>query len=81
MDATGKTENQKVLLKHVVLGKYNVKDLEKLDSGFPLATASGDTVTVTKNPDGTVNVNGVPVMREDIKASNGVSHPVATVIK
>lgn len=79
--ATNKAANQKVLLKHVVFGKYNVRDLEKLDSGFPLATAAGDTLTVSKNPDGTVNVNGVPVLREDIKASNGVSHPVGTVVK
>ena len=79
--ANNKAANQKVLLKHVVFGKYNVRDLEKLDSGFPLATAAGDTLTVSKNPDGTVNVNGIPVGREDIKASNGVSHPVATVIK
>lgn len=79
--AANKAENQKVLLKHVVFGKYNVRDLEKLDAGFPLATAAGDTLTVSKNPDGTVNVNSVPVIREDIKANNGVSHPVATVIK
>ena len=79
--ATNKAANQKVLLKHVVFGKYNVRDLEKLDSGFPLATAAGDTIAISKNPDGTVNVNGIPVVREDIKASNGVSHPVATVVK
>lgn len=79
--AANKTENQKVLLKHVVFGKYNVRDLEKLDAGFPLATAAGDTLTVSKNPDGTVNVNNIPVLREDIKASNGVSHPVGNVVK
>ena len=79
--AANKSDNQKVLLKHVVIGKYNVRDLEKLDAGFPLATASGDTLTVTKNPDGTANVNGTPVVREDIRASNGVSHPIATTIK
>ena len=70
-----------MLLRHVVFGKYNVRDLEKLDAGFPLATAAGDTLTVSKNPDGTVNVNGIPVLREDIKASNGVSHPVGNVVK
>ena len=78
---TNKAANQKVLLKHVVFGKFMVRDLEKLDAGFPLATAAGDTLTVSKNPDGTVNVNSVPVLREDIRASNGVSHPVASVIK
>jgi hypothetical protein len=79
--AANKTENQKLLLRHVVFGKYNVRDLEKLDAGFPLATAAGDTLTVSKNPDGTVNVNNIPVLREDIKASNGVSHPVGTVVR
>ena len=79
--ADNKAANQKLLLKHVVFGKYNVRDLEKLEAGFPLATASGDTLTVTKNPDGTVNVNGIPVLREDIKANNGVSHPVAAFVK
>ena len=78
---TNKAANQKILLKHIVFNKFPVRDLEKLDSGFPLATAAGDTLTVSKNPDGTVNVNSVPVIREDIKANNGVSHPVATVIK
>ena len=78
---TNKAANQKVLLRHVVFNKFTVRDLEKLDGGFPLATAAGDTLTVSKNPDGTVNVNSVPVLREDIKANNGVSHPVATVIK
>lgn len=76
-----KTDNQKFLLKHVVLGKYNVRDLEQLETGFPLATVSGDTLTVTKNPDGTANVNGVPVLREDIRANNGVSHPVPAALK
>ena len=76
-----KAENTRLLLKHVVLGKYSVRDLEKLDNGFPLATASGDTLTVTRNPDGTVNANGVPVGREDIKANNGLAHPVNAVIK
>lgn len=76
-----KTANQKLLLRHVVFGRYGVRDLEKLDAGFPLATAAGDTLTVSKNPDGTVDVNGVPVLREDIRASNGVSHPIASVLK
>jgi len=76
-----KADNTRLLLKHVVLGKYSVRDLEKLDNGFPLATASGDTLTVTRNPDGTVNANGVPVGREDIKADNGLAHPVNAVIK
>ncbi|MBC8143746.1 MAG: fasciclin domain-containing protein, partial [Armatimonadetes bacterium] len=78
---TNKAANQKILLKHVVFNKFTIRDLEKLDGGFPLATAAGDTLTLSKNPDGTVNVNSVPVIREDIKANNGVSHPVATVIK
>ena len=76
-----KTDNQKLLLKYVVLGKYSIRDLEKLDNGFPLATASGDTLIVTKNPDGTVNINGIPVGREDLKASNGVAHPISAAIK
>jgi len=75
-----KADNQKLLLKHVVLGKYNVRDLEQLEAGFPLATVSGDVLTISKNPDGTANVNGVPVTREDIRASNGVVHPLTSIV-
>ena len=80
MDAKNKEANKQTMLRYVVRGKYTTKDLEKLESGFPLATVSGDTLIVTKNADGSVNVNGVPVLREDIDASNGVSHPINSVL-
>lgn len=76
------TEN-KALLKaqlsfHTVKGRYTIDDLKKLPDGTNLRTLS-DTVVIISNSNG-LKVNGIPVIENDIPASNGLIHPIETVL-
>jgi transforming growth factor-beta-induced protein len=68
---------QKVLTYHVVSGNVMAKDLR---SG-KVATIEGNPVTVQVNKhSGGVKVNGINVIKADIKAQNGVIHVIDRVL-
>ena len=67
-----------ILKAHVVVGRYSIADLKKMADGSTLNTLSGGTVVIS-NTDG-LKINGVPVTEDDIPASNGLIHPIQSVI-
>lgn len=76
------TENKELLKAqlsfHTVKGRYTIDDLKKLPDGTNLRTLS-DTVVVISNSNG-LKINGIPVIENDIPASNGLIHPIETVL-
>ncbi len=70
------TKLQKVLLFHVVSGKFMSGDLK---NGTMLETLEGDNLTIGVMPDGNITVNGAKVLKSDIVASNGVQYIIDTV--
>jgi uncharacterized surface protein with fasciclin (FAS1) repeats len=68
------------LQKHVVVGRYTIDDLKAFPEGKALLTLSGETVTISK-AGGTLKINGVPIVENDIAASNGWIHPISGVIQ
>lgn len=67
---------QKVLLYHVVSGKYTSKDVVKFKEAATLAKASFQ-INVT---DGKVKVNDSTVINTDIETTNGIIHVIDTVL-
>lgn len=66
-----------ILLYHVVKGKFEAKDVVKLN-GQDVTTVQGGAVKVdTTNG---VKVNNSTVVKADVKASNGVIHVIDTVL-
>lgn len=63
---------------HTVKGRYTIDDLKKLPDGTNLRTLS-DTVVVISNKNG-LKINGISVIENDIPASNGLIHPIETVL-
>jgi uncharacterized surface protein with fasciclin (FAS1) repeats len=63
---------------HTVKGRYTIDDLKKLPDGTNLRTLS-DTVVVISNTNG-LKINGITVVENDIPASNGLIHPIETVL-
>jgi len=68
---------------HVVNGTFNVEQLKNETQkagtdGFKATTINGQTLTITN--DGGLKVNGVAVTESDILASNGVIHPIQSVL-
>ncbi|MES2459506.1 MAG: fasciclin domain-containing protein [Armatimonadota bacterium] len=63
---------------HTVKGRYTIDDLKKLPEGTNLRTLS-DTIVVITNADG-LKINGIPVIENDIPASNGLIHPIETIL-
>lgn len=70
------TKLQKVLLFHVVSGKFMSRDLK---NGTMLETLEGENLTIGVAPDGNITVNGAKVLKSDIIASNGVQYIIDTV--
>ena len=66
---------RKVLTYHVVSGDLMAKDLK---SG-KVATVEGNSVTLQVNKNG-VKVNGINVVKADVKATNGVIHAIDRVL-
>ena len=66
---------RKVLTYHVVSGDLMAKDLK---SG-KVATVEGSSVTLQVNKNG-VKVNGINVVKADVKATNGVIHAIDRVL-
>ncbi|MDQ2863714.1 MAG: fasciclin domain-containing protein [Bacteroidota bacterium] len=67
-----------ILLYHTLAAKVMAADVPA-GPNAAVATAGGDSVYVTKNSKG-VFVNGVPVVKADIAASNGVIHSIGGVL-
>jgi uncharacterized surface protein with fasciclin (FAS1) repeats len=68
---------------HVIKGKYTIEELKALTmnkpEGVQLETiVPGQSVTITN--DGGLKINGVAIIETDIPASNGVIHPLGTVM-
>jgi uncharacterized surface protein with fasciclin (FAS1) repeats len=68
-----------ILLFHVVPGKLSSETVAKMHDGDKLKTVSGKEFTVGLKDD-ILTVNGANVSKTDIQASNGVIHPIDTVI-
>ena len=62
---------------HVAYGRWLSSDLARESS---IATRSGAPLPVTVLPDGGLQVDGAPVTRADIVATNGVLHVVDRVM-
>ncbi len=67
---------QSLLRYHVVPGLFTA---DQLNDGDELITLTGERLTVAVS-NGTVTVDGVPVIAADIEASNGVVHLVGGVL-
>lgn len=66
-----------ILKYHVVQGKYTADDLAKMND---VKTLDGKTLTIKKQPDGSVMINGAKVIKADIQTSNGVIHAIDSVL-
>lgn len=66
-----------ILLYHVVNAKLSAKKVTKLN-GRKLVTLQGGLLKV--NTDSGVKINGVNVIKADVKAQNGVIHVIDTVL-
>lgn len=66
-----------ILLYHVVDAKLSAKRVTKLD-GRKIVTLQGGLLKV--NADSGVKINGVNVIKADVKAQNGVIHVIDTVL-
>lgn len=60
---------------HVIAGAVLAKDMQARDS----RSRQGTSLTIAANDAG-FTVNGVPLSRHEIEASNGVIHPIDTLM-
>lgn len=64
---------------HIIKGRFTIEQLKQLPEGSKLDTLlEGQQVTITN--EGGLKVNGVPVVESDIEATNGIIHPIGTVL-
>lgn len=68
---------------HVVNGQYTIEQLKNETQragteGFKSTTINGKTLTIVN--DGGLKVNGVSVIEQDIQCSNGIIHPIQSVM-
>jgi len=66
-----------ILLFHVLPGAVTTDDI---DDGMQAVTQQGKAVNFEVGADGTIKINGANVAEPDIDASNGVIHPIDSVI-
>lgn len=69
---------------HVVEGRYTIEELKTAATragldGLKLTTITGQTITVTNDTTG-LKIGGVAVTETDTLASNGIIHPIGTVL-
>ena len=75
-----KSKLQALLTYHVVINKkYTIAELKAMTDGIKLATANGGSVTIT-NTGGVLKVDNATVVESDIPASNGIIHPISSVL-
>lgn len=65
----------KVLLHHVIPGKFNIDQLPEGE----IETAAGDTIEITKL-DGKTFVDGVEILVQNVQATNGTIHVIGEVL-
>ena len=65
-----------VLTHHVVAGKITI---DQMKDGDELTTVAGDTLKVTI-VDGVVNIDGNPILVQNVQATNGVIHVMGAVL-
>ncbi|GAB4466643.1 MAG: hypothetical protein OHK0029_38130 [Armatimonadaceae bacterium] len=68
---------------HVVKGAYTIEQLKAQvaqagTEGLKLTTLTNKTVTITN--EGGLKINGTPIVETDIPATNGVIHPIGSVL-
>ena len=68
-----------VLANHVVRGVYTINQLKAM-SGKSLTTLGGKSLAVTTTGGG-LQVNGINVVQSDVEATNGIIHPIDSVIQ
>jgi uncharacterized surface protein with fasciclin (FAS1) repeats len=67
-----------ILANHVVRGLYTINQLKGM-SGKTLVTLGGKSLSITT--DGGLKVNGIKVIENDVEATNGLIHPIESVIQ
>lgn len=77
LEDENKADLQGVLKYHVVSGKIMASDIP--DGITQLETLQGDTIIITKSPEG-VKVDDATVIMTDVKTSNGVIHAIDGVV-
>ena len=70
---------QGILTYHVIPGRVLAGDLP-LGSTQSVATANGQNLTVKRDRQGNVTINGARVVKADILAGNGVIHVIDAVV-
>ncbi len=60
---------------HTLAGRYKVSELLALKEGTALETLSGEKVIIG-NKNGILTLNNIPIVQNDIAASNGWIHPL-----
>ncbi len=71
-------ELKQILLYHTLAAQVKSTDVPA-GPNAAVATANGDSVYVTSNSNG-VFINGIPVVKADIAASNGIIHAISRVL-
>lgn len=82
VDSLLKPENKATLAKileyHVVAGRYQAKDLK---DGMKLKTVEGETLTIGKDANGKITINGTAMVETaDVISSNGVTFVIDSVL-
>lgn len=79
-DPANKAALVKLLKRHIVVGRFTISALRALPEGATLETLSGEKLLV-KNTDGTLRIDGIPLVQTDIFASNGWIHPIEKLME
>lgn len=66
-----------IMLHHIVPGKYKLTDLK---DGAKLQTLAGETITIFRKKE-EILINGIPIIRGNENAKNGVMHTIGDVLK
>lgn len=74
-DPAQKTALVALIKHHTLAGRYKISELLALKEGTTLETLSGEKVTVG-NKNGILTLNNIPIVQNDIAASNGWIHPL-----
>lgn len=67
---------RKVLTYHVIPGALTIDQLQP----GTYTTVAGIDLTITRDADGTTLVNGVPIVVQNVRATNGVIHVIGSVL-
>jgi uncharacterized surface protein with fasciclin (FAS1) repeats len=78
-DAASRKTVRGILANHVVRGRYTINQLKGM-SGKTLVTLGGKSLSVTTTGGG-LQVNGIKVTENDVEATNGLIHPIESVIQ